>query len=175
MPYTLEELQAGFQHYQDTVQRAADSGDWNLFVDLFTEDATYSEHCYGSFDGREQIRRWALRTMTAFPGNVMPSFPVAWSVLDPERGWIVCEVRNLLRDPGDASLHEASNYTRLHYAGPNAAGEHCFSFEEDVYNPAKFQQAVIGWAVVADRCGTLPADGRAWLDAFAPGWQRQSV
>jgi hypothetical protein len=165
MAYTRAELQAGFQHYQDTVQRAADSGDWNLFVDLFTEDATYSEHCYGSFTGREQIRRWALRTMTAFPGNVMPSFPVAWSVLDPERGWIVCEVRNLLRDPGDGSAHEASNYTRLFYAGDGM-----FSFEEDVYNPAKFQQAVVGWARVADEHGTLPADGRPWLDAFAPGW-----
>lgn len=165
MAYTREELQAGFQHYQDTVQRAAESGDWNLFVDLFTEDASYSEHCYGSFEGREQIRRWALRTMTAFPGNVMPSFPVAWSVLDPERGWIVCEIRNLLRDPGDGSVHEASNYTRLFYAGDGM-----FSFEEDVYNPAKFQQAVVGWARAADAHGTLPADGRAWLDAFAPGW-----
>jgi len=163
--FSREELQAGFQHYQDTVQRAADSGDWNLFVDLFTDDATYSEHCYGSFEGREQIRRWALRTMTAFPGNVMPAFPVVWSVLDPERGWIVCEVRNLLRDPGDGSPHEASNYTRLFYAGDGM-----FSFEEDVYNPAKFQQAVVGWARVADAHGTLPADGRAWLDAFAPGW-----
>jgi hypothetical protein len=168
--FSRDELQAGFQHYQDTVQRAADSGDWNLFVDLFTEDATYSEHCYGSFVGREQIRRWALRTMSAFPGNVMPSFPVAWSVLDPERGWIVCEIRNLLRDPGDGSVHEASNYTRLHYAGRNGADDAMFSFEEDVYNPAKFQQAVVAWARVADAHGTLPADGRAWLDAFAPGW-----
>jgi hypothetical protein len=163
--FSRDELQAGFQHYQDTVQRAADSGDWNLFVDLFAEDATYSEHCYGSFAGREQIRRWALRTMTVFPGNVMPSFPVAWSVLDPERGWIVCEIRNLLRDPGDGSLHEASNYTKLHYAGDGV-----FSFEEDVYNPAKFQQAVVGWARAAAEFGTLPADGPAWLDAFAPGW-----
>jgi len=168
--FSRDELQAGFQHYQDTVQRAADLGDWNLFVDLFTDDATYSEHCYGSFAGREQIRRWALRTMSAFPGNVMPSFPVAWSVLDPERGWIVCEIRNLLRDPGDGSLHEASNYTKLHYAGDGM-----FRFEEDVYNPAKFQQAVVGWARVADAHGALPADGRDWLDAFAPGWNVPAV
>ena len=165
MPFTREELQAGFQHYQDTVQRAADTGDWNLFVDLFTEDATYSEHCYGTFAGRERIRRWALRTMTTFPGNVMPSFPIAWSVLDEQRGWIVCEVRNLLRDPGDGSVHEASNYTRLFYAGDNL-----FSFEEDVYNPAKFHEAVVGWARVAEAHGTLPDEGRGWLDTFAPGW-----
>ncbi len=160
------ELDAAFEHYQRTVQRAADSGDWNLFVDLFTEDATYSEHCYGQFAGREQIRRWALRTMTSFPGNVMPSFPIAWSVLDEQRGWIVCEVRNLLRDPGDGSVHEASNYTRLCYAGDLR-----FSFEEDVYNPAKFQQAVVGWALVAQAHGTLPDEGRAWLDALVPGWR----
>jgi len=165
MTWTREELETAFRHYQDTVQRAADTGDWNLFVGLFTEDAHYNEHSYGFFRGREEIRAWALRTMGTFPGNAMPGFPIAWYVIDADRGWIVCEIRNLMRDPGDGSLHEASNYTKLHYAGDNL-----WSLEEDVYNPLHFHRLVTGWARAADAHGTLRPDERAWLERFAPGW-----
>jgi hypothetical protein len=163
--WTRGELASGFQHYQDTVRRAGETGDWNLFADLFTQDAVYYEHAYGRFEGREQIRPWIIHTMTTFPGSCMPWFPIRWSVLDEERGWIVCDIRNLMRDPGDGSEHEASNFTLLHYAGGNQ-----FSYEEDTYNPAHFLSMVRGWSRVADAHGTLPADGRAWLDALAPGW-----
>jgi hypothetical protein len=168
MGFTRDELEDAFAHYQRQVAKAAETGDWNHFAELFTEDADYDEHAFGVLKGREQIRRWVIGTMTSFPGNAMVSFPPAWYVLDPERGWIVCDVRNLMRDPGDGSVHEASNYTRLVYAG-----EGLFSFEEDVYNPVRFQQMAVRWARVADDHGTLPADARPFLDRFAPGWNQQ--
>jgi hypothetical protein len=159
---TRAELELALQHYQATVRRAKAEQNWNLFAQLFTEDADYNEHAYGRFSGRPAIAEWAVRTMTTFPGNAMVEFPVGWSVLDPERGWIVCDIRNLMRDPGDGSVHEASNLTILHYAGNNL-----FSYEEDVYNPMRFTQMVAAWAEVAQAHGTLGEDGRAWRDRFA--------
>jgi hypothetical protein len=92
----------------------------------------------------------------------MREFPIAWAVFDEERDWVVCEIRNLMRDPGDGSDYEASNLTILHYAGENL-----FSYEEDVYNPANFGAMVLAWAKRADQLGTLPADAPPWLSRFA--------
>ena len=103
--------------YQDVVVAATRAGDWSGFADMFTEDASYVEHAFGRFSGREEIRGWVTRTMGSFPGNTMTSFPVGWYVVDEDRGWVVCEIRNLMPDPGDGSSHEASNLTVLHYGG----------------------------------------------------------
>lgn len=159
------ELEAALEHYQATVRRAAASCDWALFADLFTDDADYNEHAFGRFAGRDRIAAWAIRTMSSFPGNCMAEFPIAWAVYDEPRGWIVCEIRNVMRDPGNGSVHEASNLTILHYAGDKR-----FSYEEDVYNPMNFAAMTAGWARVADAHRNLPDEGRAWLERFAPGW-----
>jgi hypothetical protein len=156
------ELEDALEHYQQVVRTASANGDWTLFAELFTDDADYFEHVYGRFAGRERIAEWAVRTMTTFPGNAMVKFPVRWAVFDPDRAWIVCEIRNLMRDPGDGSVHETSNLTILHYAGASR-----FSYEEDVYNPMNFAAMVAEWAAVADRHGTLDAEGRAWLRPLA--------
>ena len=118
--WTRAELETAFQHYQDEVEKACATRDWDLFAALFTEDATYVEHAYGNFEGREAIRTWITRTMTEeFPGNEMPHFPIDWYVVDEERGRIVCEVFNQLADVGDGKRHGASNITILTYAGDN--------------------------------------------------------
>jgi hypothetical protein len=160
---TRADLEAALEHYQQTVRRAADTGDWALFAGLFTPDADYNEHAYGRFSGRNRISQWVIATMTTFPGNAMVEFPVGWAVYDTERAWIVCEIRNVMGDPGDGSVHEAPNLTILHYAGENL-----FSYEEDVYNPMNFAAMVTAWAQVAEAHGRLPDDGRRWLDRFAP-------
>ena len=164
--WSRDELEAAFAHYGAEVHAAGETGDWNRFADLFTADATYEEHFYGTFHGREEIRAWITKTMTTMPGCWMPWFPSSWHVIDDERGWIVCEILNRMQDPGDGSVHEAANITILTYAGDNL-----FSREEDVYNPAKFTEMITGWAKVADAHGTLPAEGVAWMDAAVPGWR----
>lgn len=155
------ELAAAFEHYQATVRRAAAESDWTLFAGLFTADATYNEHAYGRFSGRPAIAEWAVRTMTSFPGNAMVAFPITWSVLDPDRGWIICEVQNVMADPGDGSVHQSPNLTILHYAGNNQ-----FAHEEDVYNPMRFMAMVAGWAAVATAHGRLPEDAQQWVERF---------
>jgi hypothetical protein len=159
--YSREELESAFAHYQATVRRASAEHDWTLFAGLFTEDASYNEHAYGRFSGRPAIAEWAVRTMTTFPGSAMVGFPISWSVLDTERGWVVCEVQNVMPDPGDGTVHQSPNLTILHYAGDNL-----FSYEEDVYNPTRFMEMVAGWAAVAEAHGRLPEDAGPWIAKY---------
>lgn len=158
------ELEDALRDYQEAGQRAADTGDWGHFSAMFTEDATYSEHAYGEFTGRDEIHAWVTRTMGAFPGNVMTGFPMAWSVIDEPTARVICEVRNLMPDPGDGSVHEESNLTILTYGGDGL-----WAREEDVYNPMKFASMALKWAEVAEQHGRLPEDGAAFVARLTRG------
>ena len=138
--FTRDELEAAIAGYQQASAQAGASGDWSAWADIFTEDATYVEHHYGRFEGREAIRAWITETMGTFPGNLMPEFPIDWYVVDEDRGWIVCQVENRMQDPGDGTIHQGANITILHYAGDGK-----WSYEEDVYNPAHFVTMLQGW------------------------------
>ena len=161
--FSHDELDAAFTHYQRAVEEIAETRDWARFADLFTPDATYIEHAYGTFRGRDEIREWIVRTMTTFPGSAMVAFPPRWSVIDVERGWVVCEIRNIMADPGDGSVHEEPNITILRYAGDGL-----FAEEEDVYNPMRYLPMVRAWAARAQQFGRLPDDAATWVTRFAP-------
>ncbi|MGH9205981.1 MAG: nuclear transport factor 2 family protein, partial [Acidimicrobiales bacterium] len=92
------------------------------------------------FRGKDAIHDWIASCMSEYPGRDMPEFPIEWYVIDEERGWVVCQVWNRMRDPGDGSLHQEYNFTLLKYAG---AGR--WSYEEDIYNPIRFGAMVEGW------------------------------
>lgn len=134
------ELEEAFATYQATAHRAAQTGQWDAWADLFTEDAEYIEHLYGTMRGRDAIRAWITETMSTYPGSAMTEFPVDWSILDPERGWVVCQIWNRMADPGDGSVHQAYNFTLLKYAG-----EGRWSSEEDIYNPTHFVTMIQAW------------------------------
>ena len=139
-PYPRKEIEEAFAHYREAAARAAASGQWDDWVDLFTEDATYIEHHYGRYEGREAIRRWISDTMSAAVNKDMTAFPVRWYVIDEDRAWVVCSVINRMADPGDGSVHEADSWTRLEYAGDGR-----FSLEEDMYNPNEFAEMMTAW------------------------------
>nr|WP_193608026.1 nuclear transport factor 2 family protein [Nocardioides lijunqiniae] len=143
------------------VQEHARTGDWDDFALSFTEDAEYVEHAFGTFRGRAAIREWSVATMTSFPGSAMTGFPLAWQVVDVATSRLLCEVRNVMLDPGDGSVHEASNLTIMTYAGDGL-----WSREEDVYNPLRFLRMAVRWARVAEAHGTLSDDGRAYLAQY---------
>ena len=67
----------------------------------------------------------------------MIHYPIEWYIIDAERGWLVCQVWNRMADPGDGSLHQEYNFTLLKYADNGL-----WSYEEDVYNPARFGEMV---------------------------------
>ena len=96
--------------------------------------------------GREAIYDWIQSTMNEPAALEMTQFPIEWYVIDEERGWVVCQVWNRMNDPGDGTVHQAYNFTLLKYAGNNQ-----WSYEEDIYNPAKFQDMMLGWAAAKQR------------------------
>lgn len=144
--WSRQELEDAFDRYQEEALKAARTGEWRHWANLFTEDATYKEHAYGGFCSREAIYRWIQKTMTTAPGNNFDAFPVTWYVIDEDKGWIVCEVMNRLRDPGDGSIWEEPNITILKYAGQGR-----FKYEEDAYNPMNFGKTLEAWQKHRDK------------------------
>jgi SnoaL-like protein len=159
--FSAEEISEAYAAMHVRVQEYADSGRWESFADHFTEDAEYVEHAFGTFRGRDQIREWSVRTMTSYPGSVMTGFPLAWQVVDAPTSRLICEVRNLMPDPGDGSHHEESNLTIMTYAGGGL-----FCREEDVYNPLRFLRMGLRWAAIAEEHGRLTDEGRAYVEKF---------
>jgi len=134
-------------------QESGRTGDWRPWADMFTEDATYIEHHYGTMHGRDEILRWISETMAEWPNSEMKEFPHDWCVCDEERGWWICQIENRFVDPGDGEVYQASNVTLVKYAGDMR-----FSWEEDVYNPATFTPVVKAW-VKAKRAAETGGDG----------------
>ncbi|MCB1614929.1 MAG: nuclear transport factor 2 family protein [Pseudomonadales bacterium] len=140
--FTRAELEEAYQIYDAAVKQAVASGDWRCWANIFTEDATYIEHAYGEFRGREAIYQWISKVMAPFPTMY---FPQDWVVYDEENSAIVMCVQNVLPHPSDPEKSFGfPNWTRLIYAGNGL-----FSLEEDIYNPSKDAPAVI----------------RAWIEA----------
>jgi hypothetical protein len=159
---TREELEAAFHLHESTIARAASTGDWEPFVQLFTAEVRYLDPMVGAMHGHEEVRAWVNATLVPFPGSAM-TFPASWHVVDPDQSLIVCELRNVLRDPGDGSVHEQSNITVLRYAGDGL-----FASEQDVYDPAAFIALIEGWGRRAAELGTLTEDEVAWFAATMP-------
>ena len=63
--------------YRDYVDRA-NSGDWDRWCDIFSEDVLYVDHHFGVFRGREEVRKWMVPLMAGQPEMV---FPPGWFVI----------------------------------------------------------------------------------------------
>ena len=159
--WSRAELVEAFERYLRQVELTCETGDWEHFVQCFAPDAVYLEHAFGEFHGQDQIREWITTTMATFPGNEMVAFPTSWWVVDEERGAIVCEIRNVMRDPGDGTAPYATNITILRYAGDGL-----WAGEEDVYNPAHFLTMVTDYLHTSAQHGTLSDEGAAWAKAM---------
>jgi hypothetical protein len=149
--WSREELERAHAHYIDVANRCAARGDWRAWAELFTDDAEYVEHTFGTFRGREEIYEWIAPLMAEWPNRAMTSFPHSWCVCDEERGWWICRIENRMQDPGDGSVHQVHNITVLHYAGDQR-----FSFEEDAYNPAAFVPMLEAWTQAYTASGGGP-------------------
>ena len=73
-----KELEKAFDSYQEAALKGAQTGDWTDWANCFTEDATYFEHHYGRFWGRETILNWITATMNKWPASEMKAFPITW-------------------------------------------------------------------------------------------------
>ena len=84
--FTRDELATAFEKFEATVDRAAQTRDWNPWVEQYSPDVTYVEHAAGTMHGRDEVRAWIWKTMETFPGSYMTSFPSLWSVIDESTG-----------------------------------------------------------------------------------------
>jgi hypothetical protein len=57
-------------------RRAQDADDWDGYADGFAEDAVYTEHAFGTFEGREKIREWLVPIMEPYRES---SFLAMWT------------------------------------------------------------------------------------------------
>ena len=149
--FSRAELTDAFATFEATVADAADTRDWDAWVSHYTPDVDYIEHAMGTMKGREQVRDWIYRTMTAFPGSHMTAFPSLWSVIDEE-------LDNPMRDPGDGTIISATNISIITYAGDGL-----WSRQEDIYNPLRFLAAGMKWCKKAQELGTLDDAAAAWM------------
>ncbi|MEM1110534.1 MAG: nuclear transport factor 2 family protein [Pseudomonadota bacterium] len=135
-----KELEAAFDKFQAAALKGAQTGDWKDWANCFTRDATYFEHQYGKFWGRDTIHAWIEKTMKPYPVCHMTAFPIKWYTVDAEKGWIICEVLNRMDDLGDGEIYEEPNITILHYGGNGQ-----FKYEEDVYDRKRMGNMVMRW------------------------------
>lgn len=156
--FSRAELADAFAAFEANVDAAARTRDWDAWVNHYTPDVDYVEHAMGTMKGREQVRAWIYRTMTTFPGSHMTAFPSLWSVIDEERGRVICELDNPMRDPGDGSVVSATNISIVTYAGDGL-----WSRQEDVYNPLRFLAAGMKWCRKAAELGTLDVAAADWM------------
>lgn len=143
--WTRNEIEEAFDVFQSAALKGGQTGDWTDWADCFTEDATYFEHHYGRFWGRERILSWITETMSAFPAKHMTAFPISWYSIDVEKGWIFCEVMNRMEDLGDGRIYQEPNISILHYAGNGR-----FKYEEDAYNPHNMGVMIGEWLKARD-------------------------
>ena len=79
--FTREELQQALESYNKARDEASKTGDWSIWAAVFTEDADYIEHAYGSFKGRAAITDWITKVMAPFPHM---TFPQDWVAFDED-------------------------------------------------------------------------------------------
>ena len=156
--FTRAELVDAFATFEATVDAAARTRDWDAWVAHYTPDVDYIEHAMGTMKGRAQVRDWIYKTMTTFPGSHMTSFPSLWSVIDEERGRVIIELDNPMRDPGDGVIISATNISIITYAGDGM-----WSRQEDIYNPLRFLAASVKWCKKAEALGTLDDAAAEWM------------
>jgi hypothetical protein len=144
--FAREEILEALESYRAARDASSQSGDWNIWADVFTEDAIYVEHAYGELHGREEIRAWITGVMAPFPRM---TFPQDWVALDETLDAVVFQCQNQFPEPFDESgkPFQFPNWSRLVYAGNGL-----WSSEEDIYNPAKDAPRVIkAWTAAGGR------------------------
>jgi ketosteroid isomerase-like protein len=159
--FSRSELAAAFEKFEATVDAAAQSQDWDAWVQHYTPDVLYIEHAAGTMHGRDEVREWIRRTMGSFPGSHMVAFPSLWSVIDEARGRIITELDNPMQDPGDGSVITATNISIITYAGDGLWRQ-----QEDIYNPLRFVQAALKWCEKAKELGTLDDEAAQFLQQY---------
>ena len=119
--------------WEEFLRLGARGRDWPAWAALFTDDATYVEHCIGRFHGAAGVLAFILEAMKP----VAPmTFSLDWAILQPP--YVAFDIWNHLPDPGDGQRYSFSNLTLLEYAGNGR-----WKLEEDFYAPRDSARSAI--------------------------------
>lgn len=130
--YSRSEVEEAWRHFV----AVGDSGDWNAWADLHSEDGVWVEHHLGTFQGREEIRKGIVDVMRQAPPM---EFPVEWHVVEGNR--VVFYPWQVFPDPsGGNQVYRFGCVTILEYAGDGL-----WSYQEDLYNPREGEEVVKRW------------------------------
>jgi hypothetical protein len=114
--------------------------DWHAWAHLFTDDATYFDHFYGTFTGPDEITRFLEGTMGAAPQVYSP---LIWYVVDGTR--VAYKVFNRADnpEPGGPPI-DFPSYQFIEYAGSGK-----WRSEEDVWVLAEMKGFAQRYAAAA--------------------------
>ena len=139
--FARAEVEEAWRHFV----AVGDSGDWNAWADLHSEDGVWVEHHLGTFRGREAIREGIVSVMAQAPAM---EFPVAWHAIDGNR--VIFYPWQVFPDPkGGAEVFRFGCVTVLEYAGDGL-----WSFQEDLYNPREAEEVMKRWVAAGGRLPT---------------------
>jgi hypothetical protein len=134
----VEEVEREFRRYFMTGPVLED---WHAWAHLFTDDATYFDHFYGTFTGPEEISRFLEGTMGA---AAQVYSPLLWYVVDGNR--VAYKVFNRADNPEPgAPPIDFPSYQFIEYAGDGK-----WRSEEDVWIPAEMKLFAKRYAAAAD-------------------------
>jgi ketosteroid isomerase-like protein len=133
MSFSRDEVEAAFRHY---FMVGPVLEDWVAWSQLFTEDAVYTDHFWGTFDGPAEIQRWIEGTMVTAPHVYTV---LDWYVVDDGR--VVYRALNRADNPVPGGpAFDFPSFQIVTYAGNGR-----WKAEEDIW---------------------LPFESKAWADQY---------
>lgn len=141
--------------------------DWVGWANLFTEDAPYFDHFYGTFIGPNEIAPYLEGTMGASP---MVYTVLKWYVIDGDRVVYECLNRADNPEPGAPPI-DFPSYQVVDYAG---AGK--WSREEDIWIMGEMKDFARRYAE-AERAFPQTLEDKLSRDDWGPwvGWARPQL
>ena len=130
-PFDRAEVERAVLRYFELARRGTTTGDWDPWVDLFTEDAIYVEHSFGVMRGREAIRGWVKAVTGARPSPL----EIEAQLTLIENDLCVIYTPNRLPAPDGGGPYQFVGLSVFCYAGD---GMWCY--EEDVTNSGEIQR-----------------------------------
>jgi ketosteroid isomerase-like protein len=156
------EVEAAFQHYWRT---GAVGEDWEVWADLFTDDALYVEHVLGTMHGREEIKRWIVAIMNEY-SEMYTAYE--WHIIEGDRVVMYMQNRRDNPEPGGPPI-DFPGISVLEYAGDGK-----WRLEEDYWSVPGANRAQKEYAKAVAQFDPDHAKKRTRLNwpTSGPSWTR---
>lgn len=146
-------VESTYQHSRRVIENCGLTRQWGAIADTLTEDGVYRRSGLPPLVGREAVREHFEAIGEVLPGTLLDRIQLVWHSVDEANLRAVCQVKHVLRDPGDGSEHFALSMSTLLYGR-----EGLWSQVIDHFNPDVYRAMYRNWARAARRAGTSGVD-----------------